>query len=81
LFLIILKYIRVEKRTRIYNMIFVFNFFEWNNFKYEKNKKNPAQVLIFYFLIHACGYMPIHVYANIYIVLILLRTSGIIFSI
>jgi hypothetical protein len=47
----------------------------------KKNKKKLAQFLIFYYLMHACIYMSKHVYANVYIILILLRTSEIIFSI
>jgi hypothetical protein len=47
----------------------------------KKTKKKLAQFLIFYYLMHACIYMSKHVYANVYIILILLRTSEIIFSI
>jgi FtsH-binding integral membrane protein len=62
-------------------MNFFLIFFERNIFKYEKNKKKLAQFLIFYYFMQACLYMYRHAYANIYIILILLRTSEIFFSI
>ena len=54
-FLLNLKFIRVEKITRINNMNLFF--FERNILNYEKNKKKLAQFLIFYYLMHACVYM------------------------
>ena len=60
--------------------LFLF-FLQRNILKYEKNKKKLAQFLIFYYFMHAWIYMSKHVYANVNIILILLRTSEIIFSI
>jgi hypothetical protein len=62
-------------------MNFLFNFFLPKYLKITKNKKKLAQFLLFYYFMHACVYTYRHVYANIYIILILLRTSEIIFSI
>ena len=65
-------------------MNFLFKHSEHNIFKYQKNEKKTSTIfnlLLFNACMRIHVYMSKHVYAKIYIVLILLRTSEIIFSI
>jgi hypothetical protein len=63
-------------------MNFLFNFFLPKYLKITKNKKKLPSTIFIILLFYACMHKTYkHVYANIYIILILLRTSEIIFSI